>query len=130
MKEAFTETLRVTFDGKFLTCELLGDVVINVEHAEIDYEASKKITEGKKFLSLVLASKHTSITREAQKSSMKKEKYEKVIAQAIVIRSLAQRILGNFMILFIRYPCPAQLFNSKEQAVKWLNLQWKNAGLN
>ena len=130
MKEAFTETLRLTFDGKFLTCELLGDVVINVEHAEIDYEASKKITEGKKFLSLVLASKHTSITREAQKSSMKKEKYEKVIAQAIVIRSLAQRILGNFMILFIRYPCPAQLFNSKEQAVKWLNLQWKNAGLN
>lgn len=129
MKEAYTETLHLTFDGKILTCELIGDVEIDIQHVETDYQASKKITEGKKFLSLVLTSDHTSITSEAQKTSMKKEKYTQVVAQAIVIHSLAQRILGNFMIKFIKYPCPAQLFGSKAKATAWLNLQWEKAGM-
>ena len=130
MKEAFTETLHLTFDGKFLTCTLIGDVKIDIHHVEADYEASKKITEGKKFLSLVLASRNTSITPQAQKTSMQKEKFTHVIAQAIVIHSLAQRILGNFMIKFIKYPCPATLFTSKEKAINWLNEKWAQSGMN
>lgn len=129
MKEAFTETLHLTFDGKTLTCKLIGDVEIDVNHVEADYEASKKITEGKKFLSLVLTSQDTSITSQAQKVSMQKEKYAMVVAQAVVIHSLAQRILGNFMIKFIKYPVPCQLFGSKEKAAKWLNNEWAKAGL-
>lgn len=130
MKEAFTETLHLTFDGKFLTCKLIGDVEIDVHHVEADFEASQKITEGKKYLSLVLTSQDTSITSEAQKKSMTKEKYVDAIAQAIVIHSLAQRLLGNFMIKFIKFPVPCKLFSSKEKAVKWLNNEWKKAGMN
>ena len=129
MKEAFTETLHLTFDGKFLTCKLIGDVEIDVHHVEADFAASQKVTEGKKYLSLVLASQDTSITSEAQKKSMIKEKYKNTVAQAIVIHSLAQRILGNFMINFIKFPAPCRLFASKEKAVKWLNNEWKKAGM-
>ena len=124
LKESFTETLHLTFDEKILTCILIGDVEIDVHHVEADFEAAKKLTEGKKYLSLVLASKHTSITPAAQKRSMAKEKYEHVVAQAIVVKSLAQRILGNFMIKFIKYPMPCELFTSKEKAVQWLNKEW------
>jgi hypothetical protein len=129
MKEAFTETLHLTFDGKLLTCELISDMEVDVPQVIADHEASKKITEGKKFISLVLVSQDTSITSEAQKISMQKEKYTHVVAQAIVIRSLAQRILGNFMIKFRKYPVPCQLFNAREEAVEWLNDEWKKAGM-
>jgi len=130
MKESFTETLHLTFDGKFLTCKLIGDVEIDVHHVKADFEASQKITEGKKYLSLVLTSQDTSITSEAQKKSMTKEKYENAVAQAIVIHSRAQRLLGNFMVKFIKFPVPCQLFSSKEKAVKWLNNEWTKAGMN
>ncbi|MBI4930303.1 MAG: hypothetical protein HY841_06040 [Bacteroidetes bacterium] len=130
MKEASTETMRFTFDGKLLTCELIGDVEIDVHHEEESYEVAKKITEGKKHLSLVLVSQDTSITSKAQKTSMQKNHYTHVVAQAIVIRSLAQRIIGNFMFKFIKHPRPSQLFTSKTEAVKWLNKEWIKAGLN
>ena len=124
MKEATTETLHLAFDGKLLTCTLIGDVEIDVHHVEADYEATKKLTEEKKYIVLVLTSQHTSITSDAQKKSMTKEKYANVVAQAIVVHSLAQRILGNFMIKFIKYPCPCVLFSSKEKALEWLNEEW------
>ena len=127
MKESFTETLHLTFDGKMLICKLIGDVEIDIHHVEKDYQASYELTEGKKFISLVLTSSDTSITSQAQKASMTKEKYKNVIAQAIVIHSLAQRILGNFMIQFIKYPCPCKLFSSKENAIPWLNKEWDKA---
>ena len=127
MKEAFTETLHLTFDGKTLTCKLIGDVEIDVHHVRADYKASQEITEGKKYLSLVLTSRGTSITGKAQKESMTKEKYKDVVAQAIVIHSFAQRILGNFMIKFIKYPCPCKLFSTREKATQWLNAEWKKS---
>ena len=127
MKESFTETLHLTFDGKMLISKLIGDVEIDVHHVAKDYQASREITEGKKFISLVLTSPDTSITSQAQKESMTKDKYRNVIAQAIVIHSLAQRILGNFMIQFIKFPCPCKLFPTKEKAVTWLNNEWNKA---
>lgn len=127
MKETFTETLHLTFDGKMLTCTMIGDVEINVHHVRADYEASQEITDGKKFLCLVLTAPHSSITFKAQKESMKKEKHKNMLAQAIVTHSIAQRILGNFMIKFIKYSCPCRLFSSKEQAILWLNQEWNKS---
>lgn len=126
MKEAITETIHLLFDGKMLTCTLHGDTEIEVHHVRKDHKASEEITGGKKFLSLVITSKYTSITPEAQKESMTRDKHVNMVAQAIVIHSLSQRILGNFMIRFLRYPCPCQLFTSREKAVAWLNEMWKD----
>lgn len=124
MKKLLTETTKLTFDGRMLISELLKDIEMDVIHVKADHKASVEITEGKKYISLVLTTPDTSITFAAQKESMTKDKYKNVIAQAIVVHSLAQRILGNFMINFIKYPCPCQLFSEKEQAITWLNQQW------
>ena len=124
MKEAFTETLKLTFDGRMLTCEVLKDIEFDVHHVKADHKASVEITQGKKFLSLVLTSPDMSITFAAQKESMTKDKYKNIVAQGIVIHSLAQRILGNFMIQFIKYPCPCRMFKTKKEAVAWLDKEW------
>jgi hypothetical protein len=125
MKEAYTETIYFTFDGKYLITKLINDIEIDVHHTEVDFEVSKKITEGRKYLSLVIVNPDTSITRDAQKISLRKERYTQIVAQAIVIHSLAQRIIGNFMIHFIKYPSPSKLFTSKEEAIKWLDQHWE-----
>jgi len=125
MKEIFTDTLKLTFDGKMLVSELIKDIEIDVQHVKENYEAAQRITEGKKYLSLVITTPDVSITFAAQKASMGKEQYKNNIAQAVVVHSLAQRILVNFMINFVKYPCPWQLFSNKKDAVSWLEQQWK-----
>ncbi len=125
MREAYTETLKLSFDGRMLTCEVLKDIEIDVHHVKTDHRASVEITGGKKFLSLVLTTPDMSITFAAQKESMTKDKYKDIVAQAIVIHSLAQRILGNFMIQFIKYPCPCRMFKTKNEAIAWLDNEWK-----
>jgi hypothetical protein len=125
MKELSTETLKLSYDGRLLICEVLTDIEIDVEHVLKDHQASIEITGGDKFLSLVLTSPYMSITFAAQKESMTKDKYKNIIAQAIVIHSLAQRILGNFMIKFIKYSAPCQLFTNKEEAMNWLDKKWE-----
>jgi hypothetical protein len=42
------------------------------------------------------------------------------VADAFVIDSLAQRILGNFYLKFNKPQFPTRFFNSKEEALIWL----------
>jgi hypothetical protein len=41
--------------------------------------------------------------------------------EAIVVKNLAQRILANFMIRYVKQAHPVKLFSSEEQALSWLN---------
>ena len=128
MKVAFTKTLKLSFDGKTLISEVTKDIEMDVPHVIENQKAAMTLTDGKKFISLILLIPDLSITFEAQKQSIKKENYKNTIAQAIVIHSLAQRILGNFMIKFLKFPCPCVLFSTKEKAIAWLNEEWDKSG--
>ncbi len=125
MKVVNTKTLKLSFQNHLLTCEILKDVEIEAVHTEENYLATLEITGGEKFLCLVIPSPFSTVSTEAQKASMTPEKYENVVAQAIIIHSLAQRIVANFMIKFFKYPCPCRLFDGKEEAVKWLYGEWE-----
>ena len=46
------------------------------------------------------------------------------VAAAMVTTSAVQKILGNFLMSFIKHKLPARLFDEEESAVKWLNEQW------
>lgn len=129
MKVSFTKTLKLSFDGKTLISEVTKDIKMDVPHVIENQQAAMALTDGKKFISLVLLTPDMSITFEAQKEALTKEKYKNTIAQAIVIHSLAQRILGNFMIKFIKFPCPCVLFSARDKALAWLEDQWKKNGM-
>ncbi len=42
------------------------------------------------------------------------------LSQALILDSLAQRIVGNFYLKFNRPNCPARIFARPEEAVKWI----------
>jgi hypothetical protein len=43
------------------------------------------------------------------------------IKEAIVVNNLAQRILANFMIRYVKQSHPVKIFSTEEQALSWLN---------
>ncbi len=68
--------------------------------------------------------KFTSLTKEAREFSQRPESNEMTLATAVVIRSLAQRIVINFMISVMHQQAmKMRMFESEEKAVEWLLAQ-------
>ena len=132
MLEATTRTANISFDGKVLTTELFEDVTIEIEDVNENYNIVMDIINAgpvkeKRYVSLVITAQHNSITREAREDANKAEKYRYCLAQAIVVKSLATRLLGNFFIRFAKPTCPQKIFQNKEDALGWLEAQWEHA---
>lgn len=125
MKKTSTQAFELTYDGKFLTVELTEDSTEITRDNIIEcFDAVIKISEGKKYLLLSLPQKNSSISIPAQREALSKEKFQYVIAHAIVIHSSAQRIIVSFMLKFYNMPRPWVIVSSKEKAIEWLNQEW------
>lgn len=79
-----------------------------------------KLTGGKKCMQLTIAGKYSTISKEGREYAATEEAVEFTIAEAYVIQSLAQRILGNFYLKFNKPKVPTRLFTDKDKAEKWL----------
>jgi hypothetical protein len=107
------------FEEDILCVEYIGDYIVDEEDV-IEFHAifTKEAEKGKLKL-LVLPGQNTSATREAREYSQRTVLNS--FGEAIVISSLAQRIISNFYISFKnKAHYPIKMFNSKEEAVKWL----------
>lgn len=70
---------------------------------------------------LVEPGRYTSISKEAREVGMRKEANEMSIAIAVVIHSLAQRLIINFQSKFVsKTKTQMRAFDSKEEGLKWL----------
>jgi hypothetical protein len=94
----------------------------HVDLAEVDenYAAVMKLAAGRRYAVLVDASHPCTITKEAMEYTNRPESYKFLIAQAIVVNSLANRLVGNFIIKFHKPASPTKLFSNKESAYIWL----------
>ncbi|HQQ93866.1 MAG TPA: hypothetical protein PLQ93_04890 [Bacteroidia bacterium] len=108
---------------------LRPDGIVQINGSNHTYSASdiRKIHEkvatlskGKKAALLVIGSEYTLIDVDARNYLASEEagRYSKAVAY--VIRSLAQRIILNFMIKTKKMPSPTRFFTDTEHAVKWL----------
>jgi hypothetical protein len=83
-------------------------------------QAKEKLGGGKPYPNLVLMGAFSAADATAMKSSASSDMRKLRVADAFVIDSLAQRILGNFYLKFNKPQFPTRFFNSKEEALKWL----------
>ena len=104
-------------------------LVVMKEDAEVDvsdirenYEIIMHITSGHRYASLVDARKFATITSEAREYSVQSEMHINIVAQAIVITSLASRLLANSWIQFFKKNngTEIKLFDNYEIALGWL----------
>ncbi|MCB9175135.1 MAG: hypothetical protein H6589_11055 [Flavobacteriales bacterium] len=110
-------------------CSLLEEGVINVRYkddVEIEIEdvvelrkVTEEMTGGKCYVSVYEAGNHTIITKEAREISSNDEHIKNRKALAIVVQSLAQRIISNFFMKSNKDIHPIKVFSSKTKALIW-----------
>lgn len=120
VREITTRTAHLSFDGVLLTCEMLDEKDIDADDVRENDAAAMQLTAGQRYLALVVSAPYTSITHEGRKEAEQSSDYSRTIAQAIVAKNLANRIMGNFLLRFHHPPCPCRLFNDKVSALEWL----------
>ena len=124
MSFIITRTAKISFTENTLLTEMFDNLEIDLNDVNENYEASVKLTQDKNFLSLVIAAPFTTITKEARDAANREFMYKNTVVQAIIVQSIANRIMGNFLIKFYKPFCPLKLFKSREEAVAWLNEKW------
>lgn len=120
--EHISATIRLRENG-IVFFKLKEDAVVDLEEAKEIYNITMALTRGEKYSSLVDARATISLSKEAREWSAKPELHINLIAQAIIVSSLANRIIANFIIKFNRAKAPMRLFSTEEKALEWLNDQ-------
>ncbi|MBL7918939.1 MAG: hypothetical protein JNJ40_01415 [Bacteroidia bacterium] len=108
-------------NNKLLYVYLVTDYFYTYKEALEIYEAMKQLTGGKKVKAILIAADGSDCDKETRSFISSKDITDMLKALALVSRSLAQDILGNFIITFDKPPQPTKLFRSIDKAIQWLN---------
>ncbi len=119
--EARTATFSM-LEENILLVVIKEEAVVDVPEAIENYEASVKLTARKRFAALIDARQPATITKEARDYSANPEQYTHTIAQAVIVTSLANRILANFIMLFLKRNRTVEIkvFSDYDIALNWL----------
>jgi len=107
-------------DSKLVRIEISGMSTIGLKEAKEMNDAIGILTKGKETLVLMLADEMTQFDKEAMDFSASDEGLLYTIADAMVVKSTAQRITANLYLRISRPRKPSRIFNSEKDAVKWL----------
>ena len=108
------------FDNKLIRLEALGNVQINLAMAREMNNSIGVLTKGKPALVLLVGNALTQVDQEAMDLSSSEEGLQFTIGDAMVVKSIKERVLANFYLKFNRPKKPTKIFNSEEEAIKWL----------
>lgn len=115
---------------KILSVALRSDGIIKVSingNEEIDVgnvvevvSAIQKIGHGKTFPVLISVGEYTLPTHEARAYLATEKSNPFASAEAYVIYSFSQKLVGNVYLSFNKPVRPTRIFNSEEKAIEWL----------
>lgn len=109
------------WDNGIVYFKLKNDVEVTYPMSVANYKVLKdNYQPHKKFYILVESGKDTTITKEAREFSSRPETNAFTKAVAVVTQSMAQRMVINVIISFIRKQTKMKAFSNREEALKWL----------
>jgi len=105
-----------------------GIVLVDVKaNQEIDVKEVKEVVttleqmgNGKKYPLLIVTGEYTLPTAEARAYIATAESDPFASAEAYVVKSLSQKLVGNVYLSFNKPARPTHIFTSEEKAVEWL----------
>ena len=104
------------------------DQTYNVADIKAIHNSISDLSDNKKALLLLIGSNYTSIDADAKEFLSSPEAGLHSIAEAYVIKSLAQRLLLNFIIKVKGTSVPSKFFTDTNTAITWLS-QFKTNNL-
>lgn len=110
------------YDDRTVEIVYNDDVVINNEDAMESYRILDEFTAGRRLKKLLIVGKNVDINTETRFLIVKENNSRKdsIIAEAVVVNSIAQKIKTNFYIMFLRKIYPTHFFTSVTEAEEWL----------
>lgn len=116
--------------NKFSNVSLRNDGIVEVnlvpeqdftiENAREISAALFQLGNGKKFPVMIVAGEYTAPTPETRNFVADERSNKYILAEAYVIITLSQKIIGNFYLEYNKPARPTKLFDSKEKATEWL----------
>jgi hypothetical protein len=110
------------WDNSIVYIKIKNHVNIELEDAQQQYQLLKSKYDGiNKHLVLVETGNDTSLSKEAREFGSKPESNEMTTAMAVIVKSLAQRLIINFIIKFTHQQAmKMRMFDEKQKAINWL----------
>lgn len=96
------------------------NITLNGNDAREMVKATGEIGGNKKYPILITSGKYGMADVDAREYAASPDGNKYTIAGAIVVKSLAQKILGNAYIKVNKPTTPTALFNDEEKAIDWL----------
>ena len=107
-------------DDGIVEINCANDFEYDVAAIQQNLEHVKKLAKGKKLLVLNLSKEYTSVSKEARDLIGFGFHKEFIMAEAFVIHTLGQLLLGNLFMRINKPIVPAKLFKTKAAAEIWL----------
>lgn len=109
-------------DNGIVHVQVAGDTVVDVKHIKAQFDFLKSRYDQKnKFSILVESGYDSTLTKEAREYSSLPETNVMTLATAVVVKSLAERLIINFIInITSRQAMKIRLFDNRDKAMKWL----------
>lgn len=128
MKEPFTIIKKKELTNAEVTLRSDGivhfyiktNITLNGNDAREMVKATGEIGGNKKYPILITSGKYGMADVDAREYAASPDGNQYTIAGAIVVKSLAQKILGNAYIKVNKPTTPTALFNDAEKAIDWL----------
>ena len=93
---------------------------IDVPHVIMIVEALKEIGKEKEFPLLIVVGEYTLPTAEARAYIATPESDPYASAEAYVVKSFTQKLVGNVYLSFNKPARPTRIFNEESKAIEWL----------
>jgi hypothetical protein len=121
LKQKDFDMMSVALRSDGLMCvTIFRDKEIDVQHIITIVETIGEFGEGKRFPVLIIADENTLPTHEARQYLAAPESDPYALAEAYVVGSVAQKLVGNFYLSFNKPARPTKIFNNEKDAVAWL----------
>jgi hypothetical protein len=113
------------WDNGIIFIKIDDNTEIGLEDSKKQYAFLLSKYNGKdKHIILVEPGRYTTISKEAREFSEKPETNEMTSKTAVIVKSLAHRIVINFIISIIRQQTmKMRMFDNKKKAIEWLLLK-------
>lgn len=122
--ELTSATISLRSDGIILY-SIKDNITISAKDSNEMVNAAGKLGDYQKHPILIVGGKHTLADKEAREFGASKEGTKYAVAVAFVLKSLAQKILGNAYLKINKPIVPTTLFDSEEKAIEWLKTFFK-----
>ena len=117
-----TAEIKIREDG-IMHVHIKNELDVKFEQTQDVYRETQKLLGGKKYATLFTMTRLVTPDEQSRKFMASRERHSKVIADAFVIKSLPQRLIGNFYLRINKPPSPTKMFVTEEEALKWLEQQ-------